>query len=118
MKELNLETVADGAAKELFAREMAAVSENIYDQNTGAKAKRKITMTFEFEPDESRDEVRVVVQAKSTLAPVKAVTKTAHVGKRNGKVTLFAQDTKQVDMFDEETGIAKLEKRDKREVRA
>lgn len=111
MKEITLDTVADGVANELFAREMANISANILDQNTKAKGKRVLTMTFEFDPDEMREEVKVTVQAKAKIMPIKAYTKTAHVGKRNGKPTLYTSDTKQIDMFDEDSGIAKLDKK-------
>lgn len=111
MKEITLETVNDGAAKELFARELQNISANINDQNTKAKGKRSLTLTFEFEPDDAREEVKVTVQARAKLMPIKAYTKTAHLGKRNGKVTLYSSDTKQIDMFDEDSGLSKLEKK-------
>jgi hypothetical protein len=42
MKELTLDTVADGVANELFQREMANIASNICDQNTKAKGKRTL----------------------------------------------------------------------------
>lgn len=108
LKEATLETIAEGVAKELFDYELAKVSENIGDVNTSATAKRKITLTFEFTPDEGRDEAKVHVSAKSTLAAVKGYTRTIFVGKKNGKMTMFGNDTKQIDMFDD--GVTKLKK--------
>lgn len=101
MKETNLETIADGVAAELFKHELGKVTQNIMDANTGALTKRKIVLEFVFAPDESREEVKITVSSKSTIAQVKSYTKTAHMGKKNGKATLYQADTKQIDMFDE-----------------
>lgn len=111
MKEISLENIADGVAKELFTHELNKVANNIADANAGATAKRSITLKFDFAPDEEREEVKVTVSAKTSLAPIKSYTKTAYTGKRNGKPTLYSGDTKQTDMFDENvTGLAKKEK--------
>lgn len=102
MKEVTIENIADGVAPELFGHELAKVAANICDQNTKAKAKRQIVLTFTFEPDEEREETRVTVECKSKLATIKPYSKTAFIGKRNGKPTVYAQDERQTDMFDEE----------------
>ena len=109
MKEVSLDTIADGVAKELFQQELAKIAENVADQNSAAKTKRTITLTFEFSPDEDREEMKIVVASKSKLAPIKPYAKTAWLGKRNGKFTVYGQDTKQVDMFDEK--IASMQAR-------
>lgn len=101
MKATTLDNIADGIATELFKHELEKVAGNIADVNTGATAKRKIVLTFEFSPDETREEAKVVVSSKATLAPVKAYSKTVYCGKHNGKPALYGADTKQIDMFDE-----------------
>ena len=102
MKVTTLDNIADGIATELFKHELQKVADNIADVNTGATQKRKITLTFEFTPSENRDEAKVVVASKATLAPVKAYQKTIYCGKNNGKAAIYSQDTKQIDMFDED----------------
>jgi len=107
MKETSLENIADGVAVELFAHEMKKLAKNIADPNTKPTSKRTITLTFEFAPDDAREEVHCHVSAKTKLVPTKGHSKTVHMGKRNGEPTLFGQDTKQMNMFDD--GVSKIE---------
>ncbi len=109
MKETNLQNICEGVANELFAREIKGVARNIDDVNTSALEKRKITLEFTFSPDEERRETRVTVTAKSSLAPIKSFSKTVWLGKNNGLPTMFGQDTRQIDMFDE--GVTPLSDR-------
>ena len=44
MKDINMETFANGAFTEQINRELKKVTENIQDPNTDATAKRKITI--------------------------------------------------------------------------
>lgn len=106
IKEVSLDTIADGVALELFNHEMKSVVKNIMDQNTMATGKRKITLTFDFAPDDMREEVKVMVAVKSDLQPIKGYNKTVFTGKKNGEHTLYAADTKQINMFD--NGVAPL----------
>lgn len=107
MKEITLDNAGNGVAVELFKHEMDRVANNIADVNTKPDATRKITLTFEFKPDASRDEVKMHISAKSTLVPVKSYSRTAHFGKKNGKPTLLDQDEKQTELFDD--SVSKLE---------
>ena len=65
--------MARGAFLERVDYEMDRVIDNILDVNTKANAKRKITMTIEFTPDDDREMIGVNVSAKSTLAPANPV---------------------------------------------
>lgn len=113
LKKASLSTIADGVATELFEREMGRVCRNIGDKNTSWKEKRKITLEFSFQPDESRDEVICHVTAKSKLAPVKSYKKTVFLGKMNGELSLFDRDTKQIDMFD--NGVTAIPSKEEKE---
>lgn len=97
-----LTNIADGVAVELFQHEIAKVAKNIADQNTSATSKRSITLTFEFTPDDNREEVKVLVSSKSKTAPVKGYSKTVFCGKHDGVPTIFGQDTRQLDMLSED----------------
>lgn len=66
--------MAHGAFMERADYEMSRIMENILDVNTPAKDKRKLTITMEFKPDETRQNIAVNTTAKSTLAPTKPVT--------------------------------------------
>lgn len=61
--------MARGAFLERADYEMAKVIENILDPNTKASAKRKLTITMDFSPDDDRQNIMVGFQVKSTLAP-------------------------------------------------
>lgn len=61
--------MARGAITERVDYEMGRVLANILDPNTKAVAKRKITLTVEFIPDDERQTISVSVTAKSTLVP-------------------------------------------------
>ena len=66
--------MAKGAFGERVDYEMERVIDNILDTNTKATAKRKITLTIEFVPDDERQTIGVSVTAKSTLAATNPVT--------------------------------------------
>ena len=57
-----------GAFQERVDYEMPRLIENILDPNTSAKAKRKVTITLELCPDDSRQNIVVNCAVKSTLA--------------------------------------------------
>lgn len=65
--------MARGAFMERADYEMARVVDNILDVNTKATAKRKVTITMEFTPDDERSNVGVSVTVKSALATTNPV---------------------------------------------
>ena len=101
LKTATLENIADGVAKELFAHELEQVAKNINDPNCNWEGKRKITLEFTFAPDRDRREIKILVQSKSLLEPIRGHGRTVFLGKHNGKETIFAQDTLQTTFFDE-----------------
>lgn len=66
--------MAKGAFEERVDYEMERVIDNILDRSTKATAKRKITLTIEFVPDDDRQMIGVSVTAKSTLVATNPVT--------------------------------------------
>ena len=81
--------MARGAIEERVDYEMDRVMTNILDPNTKAAQKRKITLSIELMPDEERQQIRVSVTAKSTLAPTNPVTTSLYVtGDKNGELTI------------------------------
>ena len=71
--------MAGGGFKEVIDYEVSKVVDNIMDVNTKATAKRKVTVTMEFLPDDSRQNVRVATTVKTALATVNPVTTTLYV---------------------------------------
>lgn len=72
-KQLSLDRFANGAILEKFNQEIQKVSENIYDPNTSATAKRTITMKLEIKPDAGRELGDTEIIVTSKLAPSKSV---------------------------------------------
>ena len=71
--------MARGAFMERADYEMARVVDNILDVNTKATAKRKVTITLEFTPDDERANVGVSVTVKSTLATTNPVKTSLYI---------------------------------------
>lgn len=81
--------MATGAIKERVDYDVAKVIGNILDPNTKAQAKRKITLTIEFAPDEDRKKIAISVTSKATLCPTNPVsTALAFVPNRDGEAQL------------------------------
>lgn len=66
---LNLKNLCNGAAAEIFDRELDAVCQNISDVNAKAKVARTITLTVTVIPTEDRSRGVVSVKCTSKLAP-------------------------------------------------
>lgn len=75
--------MARGAFMERADYEMARVISNILDANTKATAKRKITITMEFAPDDDRTNISVNFQVKSTLAATNPARTTLYIAGEN-----------------------------------
>lgn len=93
LETINLNNAAQGVANNLFMRELESVIENINDKSTYAVEKRKITLEFEFKPDENRDTVDISVTAKSKLIGARAVMAKAYVAKDK----LYSTDPQQTE---------------------
>lgn len=105
LPDLTLETVAHGAAPELFAQEVQKVLANIADPNTSAEAKRSVTITVTFAPKSERDGATVAIDCKSKLAPKAGEKGTVFIGrKRDGSFQASVYDPKQMQLnLDNET---------------
>ena len=101
MNELTLLDVCKGGAMEAFELKLRAVSDNIADPNTSAKAKRRITLVFEFSPFPDRRGATVKVLPKADLAELDCSEATSNIYfvKRDGKVRAYAQDVRQELLF-------------------
>lgn len=97
---LNINTsiieMARGAIMERVDLEAARVVDNIADINTKATAKRKITITIEFIPDDTRKNIQVSATAKSTLAPTVPVSTSLYVTADGNGEMMIAEMTPQI----------------------
>lgn len=88
--------MAMGAIAEITDYEVERVVANIMDPNTAAKAKRKITITLTFAPDDYRQQIGMDAQAKTILAPVQPVRTNLCITKGRDGELLLAEMTPQV----------------------
>lgn len=100
-----LDTLASGAAGELFDAELAKVAEDILDPNSEPKATRTITLKVTVKPGDERSAAGVHVTCASKLAPRKGAGTTIFLGRAVGGkpvVTQFDQRQQQL-AFEEAT---------------
>lgn len=76
--------MARGAIMERVNYEMARVMDNILDANTKATAKRKLTVTLTFAPDDERATIGVSVTAKTALATTNPVVTSLYLVGEDG----------------------------------
>lgn len=99
--------MAMGAIAEITDYEVERVVANIMDPNTSATAKRKITITLTFAPDDYRQQIGMDAQAKTALAPIQPVRTSLCITKGRDGSLLLAEMTPQVpgqvDMDGDET---------------
>ena len=95
--------MARGAIQERADYEMTRILENILDYNTSPTAKRKLVITLELKPDDSRQNISVSCTAKSTLAATNPVTTALYVAGYDTIVEMVPQIPGQMDMDGNET---------------
>jgi len=93
---LTLDNLGNGAARELFAAELERVVENLLDPNANPDSKRSVTLTATFLPGKERNEVGVLVEVSSKIAPPLGCAGTAFVGRRNGKPVATTYNARQL----------------------
>jgi hypothetical protein len=101
LSQLNLGSIARGAALELFEKCLNDVAKNIADTDTQAEAARAISITFKFKPEGDRRTIHISTSAKTTLAGAEEHSSKAYIGKTTeGGVFLCDQDPRQDVLFD------------------
>lgn len=99
LKDVKLDTVAQGAAPELWEDACHEVLENIADVNRDPKAKREILLKVTFEPSEDRETLVTTVDVVTKLAPRKGHAAAAYLARRKGELVAVTYDVRQRDMF-------------------
>lgn len=90
--------MARGAIQERADYEMTKLLDNILDPNTKATAKRKLVITLELQPDDTRQNIAVSCTAKSTLAVTNPVTTSLYVADGETIVEMVPQVPGQIAM--------------------
>ena len=73
-EKLDINALAGGAVKEAIEYALEDIFQNIKDLNTKAEKARKLTLTIEFKPDESRQVIKTSVNTKTSLVPVNSIS--------------------------------------------
>lgn len=92
----------DGGFLEITDLEMTKAISNIMDPNTKATAKRKITVTLELVPDDSRQNIAVLCTAKSSLAPTNPVVTMLYAADKENVTEMTPQIPGQMGMGGDE----------------
>jgi hypothetical protein len=108
--EVSLDNIANGAANELFTRELEKVMENIDDVNADAEKTRKITLEIFIKPSANREMGEVRVACTSRLAGVKPVASSIFFFKNKGKPAAYRHDMRQSNFgFEQPTKMEVIE---------
>jgi len=100
---LSLQNLGNGAATELFEKELDRVLKDIMDPNTEATAAREINLKVVFKPDEERDLGATGIKVTSKLAGSKVfVTKVAFGRASDGKMEAREVFSGQKTLFDDD----------------
>jgi len=109
MKRLDLASLNNGAASELFERELNEVLNNIDDPSTNPKEPRKITLEFTFTPSEAREMGVLEIRAKSKLAPAQATGSTFILQDNGNGLVPWEPDHHQPEMF--ASNVSKIDRK-------
>jgi len=93
MSQISLADLSEGAVEERFNQELSRVLANIADPNTDPKKARKVTLTLTLKGDEKRDVLLASFDAKSTVAPAKAIETKIVMG-QDSKGKVIGQELK------------------------
>lgn len=100
---IDISKIAGGAVAESIKFGLDEVFENILDPNTDPEKVRKLTLVFEFKPDESRQVIKTKTSCKTTLCPTNAITTQMLIGRSGDKIVaeeLLKHDPNQIGIED------------------
>ena len=92
MNKVELGAIIGGALQEKFNKSFERVIENLQDQNTPFKDKRKIKIELVFEQNEARDDVSVKIDISEKLAAQSGMKTSFSIGKDLRTGEIFAEE--------------------------
>lgn len=110
-EKLDINLLAGGAVKEAIEYALDDIFQNIKDLNTKAEKARKLTLTIEFKPDESRQVIKTSVNTKTSLVPVNSISTQLlldKVGNKTVATELLKQNPNQIAFDDLEENNKKI----------
>ncbi len=100
---LDINKLAGGAIQESIHYGLEEVFKNILDPNTEAEKTRKLTITLELKPDETRQLIKIKTSCRTVLAPTNSITTQMILGKDGENIVaneLLKHDPNQMDFED------------------
>jgi hypothetical protein len=105
LEDLTLGGLANGAAEELFQRELKKTIANIQDPNTDYRKGRTVSVKVDIIPtSENRNEAQIKVYATCSLAPGRPASSTAFFGVEDGEIVVREFDPQQMTIGEDTTG--------------
>mgnify|MGYP006939900227 CR=1 FL=1 len=108
---MDINKLAGGAIQESIHYGLEEVFKNILDPNTEPEKARKLTITMELKPDESRQIIRTKTTCKTSLVPTNSITTQMLLGKEGEKIVateLLKHDPNQVSLDEYEEASNKI----------
>lgn len=102
-EKLDINLLAGGAVREAIEYALDDIFQNIKDLNTKAEKARKLTLTIEFKPDESRQVIKTSFNTKTSLVPVNSISTQLlldKVGNKTVATELLKQNPNQIAIED------------------
>ena len=72
----SLDQLMDGALVERFNQELSKLMDNVFDMRTDPNKRRRISLIFDFKPNERRDAAEMSADVKIVTAPPVPLTQT------------------------------------------
>ena len=112
---MDINKLAGGAIQESIHYALEEIFKNILDPNTEAEKARKLTLTMELKPDDSRQIIKTRMACKTSLVPTNSITTQLLLGKEGDKIAateLLKHDPNQIEFDDleEDNNVIKMEK--------
>lgn len=108
----SLDQLMDGALVERFNQELATLMENVYDLRTDPNKRRRISLIFDFKPNERRDAAEMSADVKIVTAPPIPLKQTILMSiTDDGHVRLTERSDQlpgQIDIEGQETPLPKV----------
>lgn len=101
MEKVNLQSINNGAAVDLFQEEFDKVLRNINDINVKSSVAREIVLTFKIQPSGDNSTATVTISAKTKLAPTQTHQSSMFLSNKNNKIEAFVTNPNQMNMFED-----------------
>lgn len=101
IKPVNLTTINNGAASELFEEELKKVLANVNDISVDAEAVREIKLVFKIKPTHDRMSSAVTIEASSKLACVAKHSGSMFLSTKLNKIEAYVTNPHQQTFFEQ-----------------